>query len=172
MRLATLEALFRALNEAGARYLVVGGVAVNAHGYQRLTQDLDVVIELASDNLRSAFGALGRLGYRPALPVSADDFADIETRQRWIRERNLQVFSLISDQHPDTTVDLFVSEPFDFESEFEAAMIADIANGVKVRFLGLPALITMKEQAGRPRDLDDAEHLRAILREAGENDEH
>lgn len=42
MRLETLEAVFMALNEADVRYLVAGGVAVNAYGYQRMTQDLDL----------------------------------------------------------------------------------------------------------------------------------
>lgn len=35
MKLFSFEAVFRALNEADVRYLVVGGVAVNVHGYQR-----------------------------------------------------------------------------------------------------------------------------------------
>ena len=37
MKLSTLETVFHSLNEAGARYLVAGGVAVNIHGYQRMT---------------------------------------------------------------------------------------------------------------------------------------
>ena len=41
MKLRTLEAIFTALNDGGVRFLVAGGVAVNAHGYQRMTQDLE-----------------------------------------------------------------------------------------------------------------------------------
>src|SRR5687768_16540787 len=32
--------IFEAMNKAGIRYLVVGGVAVNLHGYSRFTGDL------------------------------------------------------------------------------------------------------------------------------------
>ena len=36
--------LFRRLEEAGVRYLVVGGVAVNLHGVNRLTHDVDLML--------------------------------------------------------------------------------------------------------------------------------
>ena len=38
MKLASFEAIVRALEDAGVRYLVAGGIAVNAHGYLRFTQ--------------------------------------------------------------------------------------------------------------------------------------
>ncbi len=50
MKLSTLETVFHALNEACVRYLVAGGVAVNIHGYQRMTMDLDLVIIILNDN--------------------------------------------------------------------------------------------------------------------------
>ena len=40
------EPIFETLNATGTRYVVVGGLAVNLHGYQRFTKDVDVVIEL------------------------------------------------------------------------------------------------------------------------------
>ncbi|MBA3498651.1 MAG: hypothetical protein H0T86_16255 [Gemmatimonadales bacterium] len=40
----------QALNTAGARYLVIGGVACILHGYVRATTDLDVLIERTPDN--------------------------------------------------------------------------------------------------------------------------
>jgi len=43
MNLASLEAIVRALNGAGVRYLVAGGLAVGAHGYPRATMDVDLV---------------------------------------------------------------------------------------------------------------------------------
>ncbi len=33
-----------ALNEAGVHYIMIGGVATNFHGYQRTTDDIDVLI--------------------------------------------------------------------------------------------------------------------------------
>lgn len=40
------------------RYVVVGGVAVNLHGYQRFTKDVDLVIELVADRALKALRAL------------------------------------------------------------------------------------------------------------------
>ena len=46
MKLTNLETIARALNSAGVPFLVVGGVAVVAHGYGRQTQDLADIAEL------------------------------------------------------------------------------------------------------------------------------
>ena len=44
MEVLSVEAIVRALNTAKAKYLVVGGLAVNAHGFVRLTRDVDLVL--------------------------------------------------------------------------------------------------------------------------------
>ena len=46
MKLNGLEAIARVLNDADVSFIVVGGLAVNAPGYGRLTRDLDVVLQL------------------------------------------------------------------------------------------------------------------------------
>ena len=69
MEVRSVEAIVRALNAADVEYLIVDGLAVNAHGYERLTQDVDVVIRLAGDNVVSALRALGDIGSR--MPSSA-----------------------------------------------------------------------------------------------------
>ena len=57
VKLKSLEDIFRALQEAEARYLVVGGLAVIAHGYVRLTKDIDLVLDLSSEALPRALNA-------------------------------------------------------------------------------------------------------------------
>jgi predicted nucleotidyltransferase len=165
MTLASLERVLRALNEGGVRFLVAGGVAVNAHGYQRLTHDLDLVLDLDRENVSRALEALQRLGYSPVVPVPAEAFKDAHTRERWHRERNMEVFSLTSDQERTLTVDIFVRAPFDFAEEYQRALVADLAPGLEVRFVAIETLIRMKESTGRARDLDDVVHLRWILDE-------
>lgn len=39
-----LKRLLAALNDAGGEYLLVGGYALAAHGYQRATTDIDIVV--------------------------------------------------------------------------------------------------------------------------------
>ncbi|MEW5863580.1 MAG: hypothetical protein AB1773_08320 [Pseudomonadota bacterium] len=163
MRLDAFEAVTKALNEAGVRYLVAGGLAVNAHGYVRFTADIDLVVALDADNVVAAFAALARIGYRPSVPISADQFASEAQRRRWVKEKGMRVLNFFSDNHPETSVDVFVYEPFDFHQEIGKALQGEIAPGLPVRFVSLPTLIQMKEAAGRPRDLDDIQHLRWIL---------
>lgn len=170
MKLVAFEAIAAALRDASVRYLVAGGIAVNAHGYLRLTYDVDLVIQLEPDNILPAFGALAGLGYRPIVPVTAELFADKSQREQWIREKGMQVLNFYSDRHRPFTVDVFVSVPFDFDSEYEAAMQGEVAPGLTVRFVSIPTLIAMKQVAKRPRDLDDIEHLRMIMEEKRRNE--
>ena len=46
MEVHSVEAIVSALNNAEAKYLIVGGLAVNAHGFVRLTRDVDIVLQL------------------------------------------------------------------------------------------------------------------------------
>lgn len=163
MKLASIETIFRALNDAGVRYLVAGGLAVNAHGYLRLTNDVDLVVALDPENIVQAFKALATLGYKPLVPITAEQFADPALRRQWIDEKGMKVLNFFSDRHRETTVDMFVYEPFEFDTEYAAAMQGELLPGLYTRFVSIPALIRMKEAANRPRDLDDIQHLRWIL---------
>lgn len=165
MKLAAFEAIAGALNRAGVRYLVADGVAVNAHGYLRLTQDVDLVVQLDRGNILAAFAALGALGYRALVPVTGEQFADRAQREQWIRDKGMQVLNFQSGRYRGVSVDVFVAEPFDFNAEYAAALEAELAPGLPTRFVSIPALIAMKRLADRPRDRDDIEHLQMILEE-------
>lgn len=160
MKLASFEAIVRALNEADVRYLVAGGLAVNAHGYLRFTKDADLVIDLPTDNVLRAMDALAALGYRPTVPVDPRRFADAEQRGKWVREKNMQVFQLWSERYPDTPIDIFAEVPFPFAEEYERALHKPLHGTVDVRFVCLDTLIRMKESAGRDQDRIDVAHLR------------
>ena len=162
MKVSSLEAIFLALQEAQARYLVVGGLAVIAHGYVRTTEDLDLVLDLSSKSLPFTLSALQSLGYRPLIPVSLQDFANAELRKDWVENRNMKVFNLVSDRHPDVTIDIFPKEPFVFETEFAAAEWKDVAPNIRARVISLKALIALKITADRDRDRDDIDKLRKL----------
>jgi hypothetical protein len=76
MELRSFESIMATLGAQDVRFLVVGGMAMVAHGHGRLTHDLDLVIALEHDNILRAFAALGSLGYQPRVPVTAEEFAD------------------------------------------------------------------------------------------------
>jgi len=99
----------------------------------------------------------------PLVPITAEQFANPDMRQQWIDVKGMKVLNFFSDQHRETTLDMFVFEPFDFETEYSAAMQGELLSGLTARFVSIPALIRMKEAANRPRDVDDIQHLRWIL---------
>jgi len=161
MKLADVEAILRALNEADARYLIVGGLAVVAHGYVRYTADVDIVLELERENILRAMNALEAIGYQPLVPVKATDFADESLRRSWIEEKNMIVFQLRNPDRESTRLDIFVAEPFSFSHEYAAAYWQDVA-GVRAPVLQLSELLRMKRDAGRARDLNDVEQLESL----------
>lgn len=170
MERRSVEAIIRALNEANVRYLIVGGVAVVAYGYLRYTADLDLILDLREDNLRRAVAVFPNLGYRPLVPVALDQFVNADMRAQWIREKDLTVFSLFSSEHARTNVDLFVEAPLDFDKAYSAAVRMELAPGLQAPFVGLEDLLFLKQQAGRPKDVEDMRQL-GLLRKGPKHED-
>lgn len=66
--------LLKSLNSAGVRYLVLGGYAVNFHGYHRNTKDIDIWIAVDGDNPNRLSKALKQFGFAAA-NVPPEQFA-------------------------------------------------------------------------------------------------
>jgi hypothetical protein len=161
-----IEAVLSALNAARVRYLVVGGVAVVLHGHLRATADLDLIVQLSPENARDAVRALESLGFQPVAPVPAAMFADAEARRTWIEEKGMTVFALWSDRFPGLEVDLFASEPLNFEAAYARAVHVQLSSTVAT-VVALEDLVALKRTAGRPVDLADIEALRMLAEEDG-----
>ena len=164
MKADSARAIFGALKQAQARYLIVGGLAVVAHGYVRYTVDVDLVIALDPENVRRSMNALATLGYYPRVPVRLQDFANAELREQWIREKGMVVFQLVSDTHRETPVDIFVTSPFDFEVQVGRAVWLPVLGAREAPVLALDELLTMKKEAGRAKDLVDIDELKSMHR--------
>lgn len=150
-----IEEILRCLNRHGVAYVVIGGVAVIAHGVPRATLDLDVVPSPEPDNDGRLAAALQELG----ASMSVDsEFRDLDLTDPFdvARARNIRV------QTTAGTLDL-VNAPEGLDSYESLAAAA-----IEVRILGVPArvadrerLIRMKLAAGHPRDLQDVADLTA-----------
>ncbi len=162
MEVHSVKTIVRELNEAHVQYLIVGGIAVNAHGFERLTNDVDLVIGLEPENIERGLNTLFSAGYRIATPVTAKDFVDPLKREGWRKEKGMVVLKLCSDIHHRTPIDVFVYEPFDFRNEHQAALWMEIAPGIKAPVVRYEALIRMKKDVARPQDIADIEALERI----------
>jgi hypothetical protein len=167
---SSLEALFGALERAGARYLVAGGLAVLAHGFVRVTLDVDLVLDLEPPHPGPALDAFRELDLRPLVPVPLEEFADAAKRQSWVRDKQARVFQLWSERYPTLRVDLFLEPPFDFATAHLRRHRAEIAKGLEVSFVALHDLLAMKRVAARPQDLADIDRLERIRRASRSGD--
>lgn len=161
-----LDRVFEALNFAGVRFVVVGGVAVVLHGHARFTKDLDLIVDLEPDAARRAIAALVALGLRPGVPVAAEEFADPDRRRQWVAEKGMRVFSLRDWDNPMHVVDLFVEHPMDFEELWRRAESMRVAGG-EVRVAAIADLIALKRAAGRDQDRLDVQRLEDIAERRG-----
>jgi hypothetical protein len=162
MEVRSVETIVRALNDAKVQYLIVGGLAVVAHGYERLTKDVDLVIGLERENIIRGLRALMKTGYHMSIPVTPEDFADKKKRAVWRKRKNMIVLKLWSDIHSRTPIDVFVYEPFDFAQEYAASKHEKVTASVKAPIVSLKTLLKMKRAAGRPQDLADIADLERI----------
>jgi hypothetical protein len=165
MKFSAFKKIAQALHEEDVRYLLAGGLAVVAHGYGRMTFDVDLIVQLKPENIIKAFRALRKVGYQPRVPVTAEQFADRTTREGRIRDKGMVVMNMWSDEERDTPVDLFVTEPFDFDAVYGRSPLDTLDDGTPFRFVEIPTLIAMKRIAGREKDMDDIRHLEMIARE-------
>ena len=94
--------------------------------------------------------------------MTAEQFADEQVRQAWVDQKGMTVLNMHSDAHRETNIDVFVTEPFDFDREYAAAYIQELVPGLKLPVASLDTLIEMKRLAGRAKDLADIEELVSI----------
>jgi hypothetical protein len=151
-------ALLRGLAEAGVEFIVVGGAAAAAHGAAGLADDLDIVYRRSRENVDRLVLALSahepRLrGAPPGLPF--------EWSARTIRGcLNFALTTRLGD------LDLLgeTTGGGGYEELLARSVILQVFK-VECRCLGLLPLIQLKRATGRPRDLELAAKLEAILRE-------
>lgn len=155
--------VFKALNNARVKYVVVGGTAVVLHGYMRLTNDLDLVVDLEENNLDKFFNTLKKINYHPKVPVTKEQFKDPKQRQAWRKEKKMIVLSFYKNQSPFPLIDVFIYDPIPFDQLYNKRIRAKI-KGMTIPIISINHLKRLKKLAGRPQDLMDIVQLEAIQR--------
>ena len=155
------EGLFKALNGAGIRYLLTGGVAVNFHGLPRMTFDVDLIVLFERENLEKLTALLEGLGYRPRLPVAAAGLADPALREEWRREKGLLAFTFMHPSQPMAEVDVMLDTPAPFE-ELVARGLTMPFGQTTVPLISRKDLIATKLGSPRQQDICDVEALRRL----------
>ena len=155
------QELFRALEKEQVRYLVVGGVAVNLHGAERMTMDVDLMLGLDPENLARFLRVARTLQLKPgALPVTLEQFCDPATVESWVREKHMLAFQLRAPVIDAPSIDILVRPvvPFDEAYPRRARIVLE---DVTVSVAAPQDLITLKSGTGRQIDQSD---IRALQR--------
>ncbi len=150
--------VFRLLNDAEVRYVVVGGIATILHGYVRATSDIDLVVDLHAEEASKAIRALVSGGFAARVPVDPMQFADQQIRAEWIEAKGMKVFSLFHKDAPELNVDLFSHHPVPFDDLWSNSVVMNL-DGIPIRVCSIDHLIELKRIAGRHKDLADIEQL-------------
>ncbi len=153
--------VFEELDKRKIRYLVAGGFAVNFHQVQRTTLDLDLILQIETENILRFVGLMNELDFQPRVPVRPEDFANSEQRTKWIQEKGMMVFTFIHKKNPLEVIDVFCDEPMPFKEIWEDRLEVQ-AFDVTIPVLGKKHLIELKMQAGRDKDKYDIEQLKKI----------
>ena len=140
----------RRLNEEGARYLVVGGMAMIEHGLFRTTMDVDLLVDAAPENVTKVCRALAVLADQASLEVRPDDVAQYAVVR-------------VNDE---ITVDLMGTacgiSYGDSVSDIEWREL----DGVKIPFAS-PQLLWRTKQTHREKDALDRNFLVVLMRLGG-----
>jgi hypothetical protein len=128
-------------------FLLIGGQAVIAHGYPRLTKDMDLWVRPTSSNGARVVAALAAFGAAPDA-LTPEQFEDPRTLLMLGRE--------------PFRVDILTDIPGVTFDEAWAARIFVTLDGVRVPVIGKRELIKNKRAVGRLQDLADAEHLELL----------
>lgn len=153
--------IFKAFQDIDLKYAVIGGVAVNLHGYARATGDLDIVVLLDNEELQKFITVVKKLGMVPRLPVRLEDLCVPEVRKMWVEEKNMKVFSVYNPKDPMEHIDLMCEINLDLGQIIENRVIMQEGD-VRIPVASIDDLIRLKEIAGRQRDQIDIAALKKI----------
>jgi hypothetical protein len=142
--------ILRVLGEHGVEFVIVGGVAVQTHGFLRPTQDLDLIPRPSLLNLSRLGEALAALGARPWRAREPLDVTDPQLLKR------AAVVPLVTDHGRLDLLNgnLIGGAPQSYDALRGSALEVELG-GRAVAIAGLDDLIRMKRAAGREQDLAD-----------------
>ena len=143
-----IKNLLLSLNKHQVKYILVGGFAVNIHGYHRTTNDLDLWIKEEEENTNRLIKAL-----------QENDIPGVEHLKG---NKLVPGFTALTFGEKNFTIDLMnflkAFKEADFDEVYDRSLLAEF-DGVTFQVIHKEDLIIEKKAASRHKDLDDLEHL-------------
>ena len=148
--------LFRALARRDVEYVTIGGIAIQAHGGQRLTQDLDIAISPSAENIALLADALLDLDAR----ILGPDGQRSQSVPRAALLASSDQWHLITLHGPLDIVTLpaHLGSFADMRTRAHEVFLGELSIPIAHR----EDLLKMKRAAGRPQDLADVRLLESL----------
>jgi hypothetical protein len=144
------EKLLVDLARSGIDFAVVGGVAVSLNGFVRATDDLDILISDAPENVRQLLDVLVLWGEGFARELKVEDFIPQEGSIRVMEEFDLDIFTRMRGKSLE-----------DFRPRLRYLEI----NATRIPYLAPEDLIFLKQTSWREKDQIDVSTLKRLLKE-------
>ena len=163
----SMHNLLGTLSGAEIDYVLVGGLAVALHGYQRLTMDVDVVLAANDENLAKFIDCARSAGLKPVLPLPIESLCDAALIDQWHREKGMLAFALRGPDAFATVIDVLVRPVISFE-QLKRNAVTKRVGSLSIPVASIDDLISLKTGTGRSKDVLDIEELRKIKRQLAE----
>lgn len=159
--------LLTSLADAEIDFVVVGGFAMQMHGFQRATYDVDVALDMNQDNLEKFVAFALHHKFVPVIPEPLASLKSASKLDLWFREKGMIAFAL---RAPDDFVLDVLIRPFVDFATLRANAVQGFLHGRSFRFAGLNEMLAMKQAAARPKDQIDIIALNKIKQGENPND--
>ncbi len=143
-----VQDFLRSLHTNKVRYLLVGGVATTYYGHVRMTMDLDLWVEDATENKDQLVAAL-----KDADVAGAEHYRNVDMIPGW---SSLSIGTIGFEVDLMGYTKAFRKE--DFADCYQRASVARV-HGIPIPVIHINDLVREKQQLGRFKDLDDVENL-------------
>lgn len=140
-------------NKHEVKMLMVGGGAVNFHGYQRHSADVDFWLDTSEENFKKLLLVFREMGYH------LEDFPEKVKN----KSQNISVKFSPVDLDLELITNFSVNKTFE-KAYLDSEKVLLTSKGIVLhwRVLSLDDLITSKIKAGRPKDLLDIQQLKKV----------
>lgn len=155
--------LLQSLSDEQVQYVLVGGLAVQLHGFLRSTFDIDLVLAMNDANLVRFIAVAKRYGLVPVIPVPIDSLRNAGQIEQWHREKGMLAFALREPHIGGGAVDVLVRPEVPFDRLMANAVTGELF-ARRVPIASIDDLLAMKRIANRPKDQLDIVALEKIKR--------
>ncbi len=153
--------LLGTLSQHNVDFVLVGGMAVQLHGYMRMTYDIDLVLAMNDENLNRFINVAKNLGFSPVNPVAIESLKDADQIERWHREKGMLTFALREPTLAGSVIDVLIRPEVSFDNLLVDAVDGELF-GRKIKVASIDHLLIMKRIANRPKDQLDIIALEKI----------